>query len=54
MGYIYLITNLLNNKKYIGKTTQSIEERWQEHIYDSKRKKCETRPLYRAIRKYGV
>lgn len=54
MGYIYLITNLLNNKKYIGKTTQSIEKRWQEHIYDSKRKKCEIRPLYRAIRKYGV
>lgn len=54
MGYIYLITNKINNKKYIGKTTQSIRKRWQEHIKDSKKEKCEIRPLYRAIRKYGV
>lgn len=54
MGYIYLITNKINNKKYVGKTTQSIEKRWQEHISDSKREKCEIRPLYRAIRKYGI
>ena len=53
MGYIYLITNLINNKKYVGKTTQDIEKRWKEHINDSKREKCEIRPLYRAIRKYG-
>lgn len=54
MGYIYLITNKINKKKYIGKTTQSIEERWNEHIHDSKRPKCEIRPLYRAINKYGI
>lgn len=54
MGYIYLITNKINNKKYVGKTTQSIEKRWQEHISDSKKEKCEIRPLYRAIRKYGI
>lgn len=53
MGYIYLITNLINNKKYVGKTTQDIEKRWKKHINDSKREKCEIRPLYRAIRKYG-
>lgn len=54
MGYIYLITNKINNKKYVGKTTQSIEKRWQEHISDSKKEKCEIRPLYRAMRKYGI
>lgn len=54
MGYIYLIINNINGRRYVGKTTQSIEKRWQEHILDSKREKCETRPLYRAIRKYGV
>lgn len=53
MGYIYLITNLINNKKYVGKTTQDIEKRWKEHIKDSKKERCEIRPLYRAIRKYG-
>lgn len=54
MGYIYLITNKINEKKYVGKTTQSIEERWYEHIHDAKRPRYEIRPLYRAINKYGI
>ena len=54
MGYIYLITNNVNGNKYVGKTELSIEERWEQHIKDSKKEKCEIRPLYRAIRKYGV
>ena len=28
MAYIYKITNLINNKIYIGETTGSIEQRW--------------------------
>lgn len=53
MGYIYLVTNKINNKKYVGKTEYSVERRWKEHISDSKKNKCEKRPLYNAIRKYG-
>ena len=31
MGFIYKITNLKNNKVYIGKTVISIESRWRGH-----------------------
>ena len=54
MGYIYCITNLVNQKKYVGKTTYSITKRFKEHCSDSKRERCEKRPLYDAMNKYGV
>jgi hypothetical protein len=54
MGYIYVITNLLNSKKYVGKTTTTIKERWQEHCADSKKPRCNRRPLYNAFAKYGI
>ena len=52
--YIYCITNTINGKRYVGKTTQSIEERFKKHISDSTKDKCEKRPLYDAFNKYGV
>ena len=52
-GYIYKITNLTNQKAYIGKTTHTIEERWQEHQREAIRQRAENRPLYKAINKYG-
>lgn len=54
MAYIYKITNKLNNKSYIGKTSLSIESRFKEHISDSKKERCEKRPLYSAFNKYGT
>jgi hypothetical protein len=35
MGSIYLITNKINDKKYVGLTTRSIEIRWKEHCRHS-------------------
>lgn len=54
MAYIYKIINLINGKLYIGKTSNSIEERWDEHIRDSRKERCEKRPLYDAFSKYGI
>lgn len=54
MGYIYKITNDINDKIYIGKTCDSIEERWKEHCRDYLKPSVSKRPLYNAIRRYGI
>ena len=51
MHIIYLVRKD-NTPVYVGYTSQSIEQRWKEHIYESiKRPKY---PLHHAIKKYGV
>ncbi len=55
MAYIYLITNDLNGKQYIGKTEyENIYKRWKEHLRDYKKEQCEKRPLYNAMNRYGI
>lgn len=53
MPYIYSITNVFNNKMYVGKTLKNIETRWKQHCVDAKKERCNKRPLYDAINKYG-
>jgi len=48
--FIYKITNNVNNKFYIGKTTMSIERRFQHH---KRCKQPEKMVLEKAILKYG-
>ena len=52
---IYKITNLINNKVYIGLST-NIKERWRAHRSRPFQKKSHQYNyyLYRAIRKYGL
>lgn len=52
-GYIYLIENKINEKKYVGKTYNSIEHRWKEHLRDFRKERNKKRPLYEAMMKYG-
>lgn len=54
MAYIYKVTNQINGKVYIGKTTKDIQQRWKQHQQDSKRDYCKNRPFYRALNKYGI
>ena len=54
MAYIYKITNLINQKIYIGETTQTIDKRWKQHLYQSfKQGHGYNYHLHAAIRKYG-
>lgn len=54
MAYIYEIVNDVNQKRYIGKTEFDINKRFKEHCRDAFRERNEKRPLYRAMRKYGI
>ena len=54
MAYIYKIIIDINDKVYIGKTEFSIKKRLAEHCRDALRERNEKRPLYSAMKKYGV
>lgn len=48
---VYKITNIINNKVYIGITTQGILIRWYKHISDSK--KGSSYAIHNALRFHG-
>ena len=48
MGYIYKITNTVNNKSYVGYTTNP-QARWSDHKYGRGNK-----VVHQAIKKYGL
>lgn len=49
--FVYKITNLVDNKIYIGITTRTVEERFREHY--AHRKERQHLHLYQAMIKYG-
>lgn len=49
--YVYKITNILNNKVYVGITSRTIEERFKEHKYKINERKH--LHLYSSMIKYG-
>lgn len=54
MAFIYKITNDINQRIYIGMTERTIKERFKEHCQEYKRERAEKRPLYSAMKKYGI
>ena len=61
-GDIYMITNILDNKKYIGQAKSYLSSgrknganiRWKHHINRGLRNESGCPYLYNAIKKYGV
>jgi group I intron endonuclease len=49
---VYLITNKINGKRYVGQTVQPADRRFKRHISDAISKK-HNYPLHEAVRKYG-
>ena len=49
-GHIYVITNIINGKQYVGQTSRDIYTRFEEHCYDNR----STSSIHKAIVKYGV
>jgi group I intron endonuclease len=54
---VYLLTNEVNGKGYVGITSKDLDERWERHVLDSysQRRGSNGRvyALYAAIKKYG-
>lgn len=52
-GFIYKITNKVNDKVYVGQTRYTVESRWRQHLknYNIEHRQ---QPLYMAFAKHGV
>jgi len=52
MAIIYKITNIINNKSYIGATIHSLENRWGRHLSAAFNDDSQM-AIHKALRKYG-
>lgn len=52
MSIVYLLTNLANGKRYVGKTSRPLEVRWQGHLGSARRGDSDML-VCRAIKKHG-
>jgi len=53
-GRIYKIYNIIDNKIYIGSTTQPLYIRLSQHLYDYKKRQYKIINLYTYINKIGI
>ena len=53
-GTIYVITNTVNGKQYVGQTIKTITQRWSEHCSQASAPRRARTALPAAIRKYGA
>ena len=53
IGIIYIMTNKLSGKKYVGKTTKSFNLRLNGHVCESRKSKPK-HYIHRSIKKHGI
>lgn len=54
LGTLYIVTNDINDKVYIGKTYASLDTRWKRHLSDAKRQDRRTSgKFHAALIEYG-
>lgn len=53
MSCVYVISNIINQKLYVGQSTKSIEERFKRHCSEAKWNNRKNMPIVNAIHKYG-
>jgi group I intron endonuclease len=51
---VYLATNTINGKQYVGQTSHTLEQRWKEHIKWSRYCSDRLGVVHKAIIKYGA
>ena len=54
MGFIYKITNTINQKCYIGQTVKTLEKRFSQHKNNYIKPYFQQIVLYKAFKKYGI
>ena len=54
MGFIYKITNTINQKCYIGQTVKTLEKRFSQHKNNYTKPYFQQIVLYKAFKKYGI
>jgi len=52
--FIYKITNLINNKVYIGYNKSDSDRRWSDHKRDYLKERFSEKLLYRAMNKHNI
>jgi group I intron endonuclease len=53
-AFVYLATNKLNGKRYVGATSRTVAQRMQEHLRQAAKGLIGCRRFYAAIRKHGA